>query len=105
MPSTHHLLTENNTSLISVFDLKNLLVRLKEERPDICVRYRLLGEMWVVNPMRILAITEKGAIFRDESTSKLVNLPSLSLVMQFEIDAPFLGFQPHYHYHVQSLAD
>jgi hypothetical protein len=105
MSSTNSLLAENNKTLIAVFDLKNLLFRLKEERPDICVRYRLLGEMWVVNPMRILAVTEKGAIFRDESTSKIVNVASLSLVMQFEIDAPFLGFQPHYHYHVQSLAD
>src|SRR5687768_7323207 len=99
------VLTEKNTSLIAVQDLRKLLVSLKEERPDICFRYRLLGEMWVVNDMRILGVTEKGAILRDETTNKIINLPSLSLVMQFEIDAPFLGFQPHYHYHVQSLAD
>ena len=104
MPITQ-LLTETHPTLIAVFDLKNLLTRLKEDRPDICVRYRLLGEMWVVNAMRVLAVTEKGAIFRDETTSKIINVPSLSLVMQFEIDAPFLAFQPHYHYHVQSLAD
>jgi|SRR5688572_31589190 hypothetical protein len=95
------LVTEKTTTLISVFDLKRLLQTLKDERPDICFRFRVLGEMWVTNPMRVLAVTEKGAILRDENTNKIINLPSLALVMQFEIDAPFHGFQPHFHYHVQ----
>ena len=42
-----------------MLELKRLLVDLKEKRPDICVRYRLLGEMWGVNFMRVIHITEK----------------------------------------------
>ena len=57
--------------------------------------------MWEVNAMRVIHVTEKGAIFNDETRNKLLNLSDLSSVMQFEIDAPFQGFQPHYHYNVQ----
>ena len=97
---TSQLLTEKTTTLITVCDLRKLLVSLKDERNDICFRYRMLGEMWEVNPVRVLAVTEKGAILRDDDNNKVINLPSLDLVMQFEIDAPFHGFQPHFHYHV-----
>ena len=96
---------ESTKNLISVLELKRLLVDLKDKRPDICVRYRLLGEMWVVNSMRVIKITEKGVMLNDEQNNRLVNLPDLSSVMQFEIDAPFQGFQPHYHYNVRPMND
>lgn len=96
---------ETTKSLISVLELRRLLVDLKEKRPDICVRYRLLGEMWVVNSMRVVKVTEKGVMLNDEQNNKLINLPDLSSVMQFEIDAPFQGFQPHFHYNVQPMND
>ncbi|HEY0653241.1 MAG TPA: hypothetical protein VGD65_08930 [Chryseosolibacter sp.] len=99
------IILENTKNLISVLELKRLLVDLKEKRPDICVRYRLLGEMWVVNAMRVLAVTEKGAMLNDENNNRLINLPDLSVIMQFEIDAPFMGFQPHFHYNVRPMND
>jgi hypothetical protein len=96
---------ENTKSLISVLELRRLLVDVKEKRPDICVRYRLLGEMWVVNSMRVLRVTEKGVMLNDEHSNKLISLPDLSSIMQFEIDAPFQGFQPHFHYNVRPMSD
>jgi hypothetical protein len=96
---------EKSKSLISVLELKRLLVDLQSKRPDICIRYRLLGEMWEVNSMRVIHVTEKGAILNDETRNKLVNLQDISSVMQFEIDAPFQGFQPHYHYNVQPMPE
>ena len=96
---------ESTKNLISVLELKRLLVDLKDKRPDICVRYRLLGEMWVVNSMRVIKVTEKGVMLNDEQNNRLVNLPDLSAIMQFEIDAPFQGFQPHYHYNVRPMND
>jgi hypothetical protein len=96
---------EKSRSLISVLELKRLLTDLKEKRPDVCIRYRLLGEMWVVNSMRVIHITENGALLNDEHRNILVNLTDLSSVMQFEIDAPFQGFQPHFHYHVKPMSD
>jgi hypothetical protein len=98
-------IVEKTKSLISVLELKRLLVDLSEKRPDICVRYRLLGEMWVVNAVRVLKVTEKGAMLNDERNNRLINLPDLSAIMQFEIDAPFQGFQPHYHYDVRPMSD
>jgi hypothetical protein len=96
---------ETTKNLISVLELKRLLVDLKEKRSDICVRYRLLGEMWVVNSMRVINVTENGVMLNDERKNQLINLPDLSLIMQFELDAPFQGFQPHFHYNVRPMND
>jgi hypothetical protein len=92
---------DKNMTLISVLELKRLLVELKDRRPDICFRYRLLGEMWKPNFMRIIDISEKGAVLNDENNNKLLFLPDLTQVMQFELDAKFQQFQPHFHYEVQ----
>jgi hypothetical protein len=88
-----------NKTLISVLELRRLLVDLAEKRPDICIRFRLLGELWSVNFLRVIRITEKGAVLLDESQG-LVSVSDLNFVMQFEIDRPFQGFQPYYHYEV-----
>ncbi len=98
-------IVERNKNLISVLELRRLLVELREKRPDICFRYRLLGEMWVTNSMRVVHVTEKGVIVNDEENNKLINVHDLSAIMQFEIDAPFQGFQPHYHYNVKPMPD
>lgn len=98
-------ISETAKSLISVLELKRLLVDLKQKRPDICFRYRLLGEMWMTNAMRVVTVTEKGVLLNDEPNNKLLSISDLSLIMQFEIDAPFQGFQPHFHYHVKAMPD
>jgi hypothetical protein len=98
-------ISETAKSLISVLELKRLLVDLKQKRPDICFRYRLLGEMWMTNAMRVISVTEKGVLLNDEPNNKLLSVSDLSLIMQFEIDAPFQGFQPHFHYHVKAMSD
>ena len=88
-----------NKTLISVLELRRLLVDLGEKRPDICIRFRLLGELWNVNFLRVIRVTEKGSVLLDESLG-LVSVSDLNFVMQFEIDRPFQGFQPYYHYEV-----
>lgn len=98
-------ISNNPHTLISVLELRRLLIDLKQKRPDICFRYRLLGEMWVVNAMRVLSVNEKGVLLNDERNNRLLTVNDLSLIMQFEIDAPFQGFQPHFHYHVKPMAD
>ena len=75
------------------------MVDLIEKRPDICIRFRLLGELWHTNLMRVIRTTEKGAVLLDEAQG-LVSVSDLNFVMQFEIDKPFQGFQPYYHYEV-----
>jgi hypothetical protein len=92
-------------NLVSVLELKRLLVDLRQKRQDICFRYRLVGEMWIVNAMRVMSVIEKGVLLNDEQNNKLVTISDLSMIMQFEIDAPFQGFQPHFHYHVKPMPD
>jgi hypothetical protein len=89
-------------SLITVVELKRLLTDLKEKRPDICIRYRLLGEMWISHYRRVVVLTERGALFNDEEINKLINLADLSMIMQFELDQAFQEYQPHFHYDVES---
>jgi hypothetical protein len=98
-------IVENNKSLISVLELKRLLIDIKSKRPDICFRFRLLGEMWAPQAMRVVQVTDRGVILNDEITDKVVNIPDLSSIIQFELDAPFQGFQPHYHYQLQTRSD
>jgi hypothetical protein len=94
---------EKSRNLISVLELRRLLVDLREKRPDICVRYRLLGEMWMARAMRIVRVTEKGVILNEEAGNRLETVYDLASIMQFEIDAPFQGFQPHFHYEVKPV--
>lgn len=86
-------------TLIPVSELRRLIADLAEKRPDICIRFRLLGELWIVHFLRVMKATEKGGLFFDEN-NHLVSVADLSFVMQFELDKPFQGFQPFYHYEV-----
>jgi len=47
----------------------------------------------------MVRITEKGAVLFDEAHG-LVSVSDLNFIMQVEIDKPFQGFQPYYHYEV-----
>lgn len=88
-----------NKTLISAIELRRLMVDLKEKRPDICIRFRLLGEMWNVNFMQVIRISDKEVLLLDE-TNHLVSIHDLNFVMQFEIDKSFQSYQPYYHYEV-----
>jgi hypothetical protein len=88
-----------NKTLISVLELRRLMVELLEKRPDICIRFRLLGELWNVYFLRVMRVTGKGALLFDEQNN-IVSISDLNFVMQFEIDRPFQSFQPYYHYEV-----
>jgi hypothetical protein len=85
---------------ISSIELKRLLIDLKEKRPDISVRFRLIGELWYKNFMLIDTITEKGATLKDETEGKIISIQNLNNVMQFELETQFQNFHPHYHYSV-----
>lgn len=90
---------------IEVLALRRLLIELKEHRPDICFRYRLIGHMWATHFLRVIQVTEQGAVLSDESSKQLVHIPDLSLVMQFELDKTFQSFQPYIHYDVVLAGD
>jgi hypothetical protein len=94
------IMTENHQ--VPVLQLRRLLYELRDLRPDICIRFRLIGEMWQVNFYHIVSISEKGAALNDEKANKLIFISDLSHVMQFEIDHSFKEYEPHFHYTVGS---
>jgi hypothetical protein len=91
------------TAEISVLELKRLLIELRDKRPDICIRFRLLGEMWFPHFMRIVLVTAKGVVLNNEVSNKLVIINRLSQVIQFELDRRFQNFKPHFHYNLRNF--
>ena len=87
-------------SLISVLELKRLLVTIIDFDMPVCIRYRILGEMWQSNFLRVVKVTEKGVILNDELRNKTIILQDLTQIIQFEIDGRIHNFQPHFHYDV-----
>ena len=85
---------------VAVLELRRLLVELKDHRPDICVRHRLIGQMWATHFLRVIRVTDEGVILNDEKSNKLVTIAELSQIMQFELDKPFQTYQPYFHYDV-----
>jgi len=87
-------------SEITVLELRRLLHQIKDLRPDLCVRFRLMGELWQKNPLRIIKLTEIGVIVNDETGNKLIIIPDLKMVMQIELDFKFQQYQPNFHYSI-----
>lgn len=91
---------DEGTKKVAVLELRRLLTELKEHRPDIYIRYRLMGQMWAEKFLRVVAVSDRGVILHDEESSKQVTIPDLSKVMQFELDKSFQTYQPHNHFDV-----
>ena|SRR5687768_8191232 len=96
---------KSDRNLISILELKRLLTELKDKRPDICFRYRMLGELWIPNFHRVIRVTDNGVILNDEVSNRLRNIADLSGIMQFEIDNSFQNFEPHFHYEVKPFSE
>jgi len=90
------LMAETKKSL-TVQELKRLLIELKEQ-PDICIRYRLLGELWQDSFVRVISLYHDCLFLQDEN--HILRIPNISNIIQFEIDRNFLGLQRNYHYDV-----
>ena len=83
----------------SVLELKQILIDIKEHGPHVCFRFRLLGNMWQKNFVRIVNISDNRILVNDETTNRLVSI-DLNNVVQFEIDHSFKMIDPHFHYNV-----
>lgn len=96
---------KNEKAVISVLELKRLLVELADKGHNVCIRPRLMGEMWSVYFLHVIAVTEKGVLLRDTITNRFVSVSDMSYIMQFEVDNRFQNFQPHIHYEVRITPD
>jgi hypothetical protein len=89
---------------ISISELKRLLYELHDKQSYTYVRFRLLGEMWQKNFLRIFNINDDAVIFSDEISGRLLKISDLTSIMQFELDHNFQQFIAYFHYDV-SLVD
>ena len=87
-------------SSINVIELKRLLHQIKDLRPDICVRVRLMGELWQNHYLRIIMLNESGVILNNEVINKLIIIQDLKTIMQLELDNIFQQYQPNFHYSI-----
>ena len=87
-------------SKISVLELRKLLVLISENVHTVCFRYRLLGQMWQPNFMRVKDVTDTGVLLKDEMQNKTVLISDLKWIIQFELDGPIHSFAPNFHYDV-----
>ena len=88
-----------SSSIFSALELKQLLIEILEHAPHTCVRFRLLGEMWQTNMVRVVGFSESKVFVNDEIKNALLPI-ELNSIIQFEIDNKYKGFQPYFHYEV-----
>jgi hypothetical protein len=93
-------LIASKKSSLTILELKRLLFELKEKRPDICIRYRLMGELWKKNFMRITSIVENSLVVEDEQARIILGVPNIANIIQLELDNTFQHYQAHFHYDV-----
>ena len=100
MKGPKQTLVNEPTKKVAVLELRRLLIELREHRPDICIRYRMMGQMWAQNFSRVVHVTDHGVLLNDETINKLRTIPDLSQIIQFELDKAFQSYQPYFHYEV-----
>jgi hypothetical protein len=91
-----------NDGQVAVLELRRLLYELKDQRPDICVRFRLLGDMWQTSFHHVKSLTERGVILTNESKNETIAIMDLREVVQFELDARYQNYHPHNHYSIET---
>lgn len=65
---------------------------------NVCFRFRLIGQMWQTNFMRIVSVNEHGVTLTNDTSHKLCVIENFNDIMQFELDAPLFQYNPHTHY-------
>ena len=90
----------NTENPLNIAQLKSLLATIADNKLNICVRFRMVGEMWQPNFMRVLKLTEEGVLLNDPIKNKLITVRDLRQVIQVELDSQFQYYQPHFHYEV-----
>jgi hypothetical protein len=97
-PAKRHFMDQTK-QVVSITELKILLTAIIDNDRSICVRFRLVGELWQTRFMRVLARRDDFVMLHDEVLNKAIAI-KLPDVMQFEIDGSIYGYKPNDHYNV-----
>ena len=79
----------NTENPLNIAQLKSLLATIADNKLNICVRFRMVGEMWQPNFMRVLKLTDEGVLLNDPIKNKLITVRDLRQVIQVELDSQF----------------
>lgn len=89
------------TPAVSVSELRTLLHSLMQYAPDVSIRYRMKGDLWYPNFLKIVNFEEgKPALLRDDKRNKLIVLSDVTNISEFELSGRFYHFEPNEHYRV-----
>jgi hypothetical protein len=97
MRPQREIMPERNA--LSTLQLRQLLIDIKENAPNVCVRFRLIGEMWQEQMMRVVVVSDERVLLLNETENKLVSI-TIQHVMQFEVDNKFKILEPYNHYDI-----
>jgi hypothetical protein len=89
---------------VSIPELHQLLRSIIDMRPNVCIRFRLIGELWQTNFLTIIRLEENAAVFYDPRNDRNVLISDLKLFIQFELDSHFQQYEPHFHYTIEALS-
>jgi hypothetical protein len=94
-----------NRKHISIIEFKRLVHDIHDRRPDVCIRVRLLGQMWSESFFSIECFEDDGVLLFDAHLRKYLRIAKVSDVMQFELECSFFGFQAYYHYEIVNTSE
>jgi hypothetical protein len=85
---------------VSALELKRLLFDIRDRRPDVRIRVRLLGKMWGESFCAVEGVSETEASLFDDYKQKIISILNFNEIIQFELECSFFGYQAFYHYEV-----
>lgn len=92
--------TDGSKQNIDIVELRRLLTDILDKRPDIAVRYRLIGQLWQNSFFPVRRLTDKEVIFLNIGQQVFTKV-LISDITQIEIDGSFQGYRPNFHYTVK----
>ena len=87
---------------VSIPELHLLLRSIIDLRPNVLIRFRLIGELWQTNFLRVVRLEENSAVFYDERNDRNALISDIKSFMQFELDSHFQQYEPHFHYTIEN---
>lgn len=83
---------------ISLLEFKRLLSDIRNRRPDVRVRVRLLGKMWAEQFCAVDFLNDNQVVLFDQREDEYHYINNINDVAQFELECPFFGYDAFYHY-------
>lgn len=87
--------------VVTVDELRQLLISMLEYSLPVRFRYRLAGNIWEVSFTKVIQITENGVLLECIEESRTFFIPNLSAIKQFQLDCGWRKFGARCHFHVR----